>query len=631
MTTHRWKNLKLTTFMPLALTLLALLALACAPAAQPTAAPEQATPEVAAPTAPLAEAVPVHGGKEVPTTGKYIDRAGLQVFIPEGYEFGGPIIPADPRSPRYGGTFIYAQFADPPSNDPYHTTSTYMMHALSGVYEKLIDARIGPGIDPDLDVRVPGLAESWDITNDYMKYTFHLRQGVKWHNLPPVNGREFDAEDVKATWDFLRSDGSILKGIFADVDRTEVVDKYTVAMHLKKVNLGIIAVVSNPGRGWILPKEIANTTTAFNRRVTGIGTGPLIVNTDYEFKVGTNLRRNPDYWMKDPVWGNQLPYLDGRKVVVIPDASARTAAFRTGKVDAGASPTSPASMRQLMKTNPTALVQEQRLVHQTANVGFRLDKEPWKDVRVRRAMSLAIDYETWTKTVWGVSSSSGMSIAIASMWYGPTDNAPAALAKECSCDWYTYNPAKAKALLAEAGYPKGFTTSLEYSVYSTAHTETNELLSAFWKEIGVDVQVKAMDYIVWRANLDKGAWTDISGWVFTLPIPDSMYAAVQQFVPGQALNPNTGWVNDTKMTAMVKEFEASYKNEDKQKDLLRQIRAYYLDQVFSIPWARGYTYSVFSPRLRNYQPSTHILSGTDGDHGSKLAVTWVDDAWTFAK
>ncbi len=605
---------------------LALLALACAPAAQPTAAPTQAevvAPAPAAqPEAPIAAVEPA-----APEGGAYKEVAGLRLFIPKGNLFGGPVIPADPRTPRYGGIFINGQAGDPPSIDPYHTTSTYMGTPVGATYEKLLIAPTGPNVNPFANVRVPGLAESWAISDDYLTYTFHLRKGVKWHNLPPVNGREFDAEDVKATWDFLRSDGSIQKGFFVDVDRTEVVDKYTVAMHLKKVNLGVMAIVSDFGRGFILPREIANTTTTFNRRVSAIGTGPFVVATDYEYKVGMNLRRNPDYWMKDPVWGNQLPYLDGRKIAIIPDATARLAAFRTGKIDTGASLTSPTEVRQFVRTNPTTLFQEWGpSPNYTPTVGFRLDKEPWNDVRVRQAMSLAIDYDLWSQTLYEVPFNGG--VAVNGAWTG-ADQTIKTLAKECGCDWYTGPDVKrAKQLLAEAGYPKGFTTTIEYWAYNQKHTEGHEFLSASWKEIGVTAQVKLTDYPIFRANLDKGAWTDIGGWVFTFPQPSDMQNAVTHFVPGQGQNANTGWINDAKLTAWVKEFEVSYKDLAKQKALLTQIRGYYLDQVYSIPWANGNTYNMIPPRLRNHQNNTNALLSNDG---SNLAVTWIDDAWSFAR
>jgi len=602
---------------------LALLALACAPAEPPTTAPTVAPP-VAAPEA-TAPAGAVVVAVEVPKTGRYVERAGLRLFIPQGFEFGGPIIPPDPRPPRYGGILVRHQNSDPPSIDPYHTSTTYMTFSMTYVYERLIQLPIGPGIDTTLDVRVPGLAESWDISDDFLTYTFRLRKGVKWHNLPPVNGRELDAEDVKFTFDLFNSAGSVNRGYFDAVDRVEATDKYTAVFHMKRVSPGILSVLSDTGRGFILPRESAN----INRRLTAIGTGAFMVATDWEYRVGISLRRNPDYWVTDRVWGNRLPYLDGVRQVIIADSSATTAAFRTGKIDTssgGGLPTTVTDMRALMKSNPTTLVQERPASpYSTSGLGFRLDKAPWKDVRVRRALSLAIDYETLAQTVLQVPFFGSMYVPGA--WYGQPSNTLEAITKDCGCPWYTYDPKRAKELLAEAGFPNGFTTTLEYFPYSVTQTATWELMAASWKEIGVNVQLKSEDLTVFRSNLTVGNWTDLA-FIFVIPSPSSIYSAVQLFVPGNGSNPLTGWVNDEKLTAMVKEFEGSYRDEAKLKDLVRQMRVYWLDQVLNIPIAAGGGYGPSSPRLRNFQPANSYLVSAD----NRAHITaWIDDDWAFNK
>ncbi|MSQ40627.1 MAG: hypothetical protein EXR55_03000 [Dehalococcoidia bacterium] len=130
----------------------------------------------------------------------------------------------DPRTPRYGGTYVQGQENDPPSIDPYHTMATTMANSAGVVYERLIHGASDAGTDPTLDIRVPALAESWDIAEDFLTYTIHLRKGVKWHNIPPVNGRKLDAEDVQVTSDLLSGSGGVQKGFFAaSVDRVEVV------------------------------------------------------------------------------------------------------------------------------------------------------------------------------------------------------------------------------------------------------------------------------------------------------------------------------------------------------------------------------------------------------------------------
>ena len=605
---------------------LVLLALACAPAQAPTAAPTQAAPAAQA-TAAAPEATAVPSAGVAPTTGRYAEKAGLRIFIPEGYQFGGPIIPSDPRPPRYGGIGIYAYPGDPPSLDPYHTTSYLNDKAMTVLYDRLIQYNNKGGVDPFKNPLIPGLAESWQVSDDFLTYTFHLRQGVKFHNLPPVNGRELDTEDVKATVALYTSPASVAKPFYDGVDRVEVIDRYTVAFHMKQVEPTMLNTLSESIRGSILPREQTDPAS-LARRPGGIGTGPFMAVGPYEYKIGITLKRNPDYWKFDE--GNRLPYLDRYKVVIIPDNSARLTAFRTGKIDTGAGvvPGGLTGLRGLMKTNPTTLVQE--YVY-TAGGGcsacFRLDKAPWNDVRVRRALSLATDYEAIAQTVHGVPPLLVSSL-IAGVWYG-SDDTLATLTQVCSCPWYSYDPQRAKALLAEAGFPNGFSTEMVYFPYTQQIVETAELLAAYWKSIGVEVKLISQDYTVYRPNVDRGGWDNL-GLSFTCcPSLTSVYGAMDALIPGGGRNPAMGFPNDPQLTALAKEVIASFNDEAKRGKLVREARARYLDQVMSIPSVGGPVFLVFAPRLRNYQSTTKIPTATTDTHG--FVYTWIDDDYAFNK
>ncbi len=609
-------------FVLVFLATLALLALACAPAAQPTAAPEA----TAAPAAPEATAAPVATSApstgEVPTTGKHIETAGLRIFIPTGFVFGGPIIPPDPRQPRYGGIAVHAMAGDPPSLDPYHTTGTYTQQPTVQYYERLVHYSVAAGTDPFNSPIIPGLAESWGVSDDFLTYTFHLRKGVKFHNLPPVNGREMDAEDVKATWDLFMSAGSVIKPYFAKVDRVEVIDRYTVALHMKEVDPGMLTTLSELIRGYILPRELADPASR-DRRLAGIGTGPFMADAPYEFKVGVRYKRNPDYWGFDE-GGNRLPYVDGVSIVVMPDHAARLTAFRTGKIDWGATVGDPTAMRALLRTNPTTLVQE----YVAPSVGFyafRLDRAPWSDVRVRRAFSMALDYETTAQTLFG-SSALGLGSPVSGYWHG-SDDRLTTVTKVCECPWYTYDPQRAKALLAEAGFPKGFSPDLVFFAYTQSTIEQSELNGAYWKAIGVDVKIKSQDYTVFRVNIDIAGWEALS-YSFIFPAPSSIYSAMGVMIPGGPANPMAGLPNDPKLTALAKGVIAAYdKDEATRNELVRQTRAYYLDQVFTLPVVSGVTYQVMPPRMRNFQSFTSTVVNL---HRS-WRQAWIDDAWSFAR
>ena len=604
---------------------LALLALACAVPPAPTAAPQAAPTQAAPAVAPEATAVAAAVNPLVaPTTGKYVERAGLRIFIPEGNEFGGRIIPSDPRPPRYGGIGVGAHPGDPPSLDPYHTTSYLMNYTSATTYDGLVRFAEKAGVDPYNNPMIGGLAESWQVSDDFLTYTFHLRKGVKFHNLPPVNRREMDAGDVKATLDLYMDPGSIIKASFVSVDRVEVIDRYTVALRMKEVEPQLLVTLAESARGAILPREMTDPAS-LARRGGGIGTGPFIVAAEYQYKVGITFRRNPDYWLFDD--GNRLPYLDGRRVVVIPDNSARLTAFRTGKLDWGVSvPGGLSGFRAFMTARPTTMVLESVSSGGTGGcICFRLDKAPWNDVRVRRAMSMALDYETIGQTLNGQPALDLAGI-ISGLWHG-SDNRLTTVTKDCGCPWYTYDPAKAKALLAEAGFPRGFSTTLAFFPYDQSNIEWMELYAAYWKAIGVDAKILSQDYTVYRANVDIGGWENL-GRSFLCCGSTTIYASMGALVPGGPKNPQQGFINDPKMTALAKEISASYRDEAAQRPLLGQARAYYLDQVFTIPQVTGTTKTIFAPRMRNFT-ETNKIPGVHQTRG--WMWTWIDDDYAFNK
>src|SRR5919201_444519 len=145
------------------------------------------------------------------------------------------------------------------------------------------------GFDP------PHFDERWDMPNE-TTYIFHLRQGVKWHNKPPLNGRELVAEDVKFTFDrFLTVPGNPERQLLESVDRVEVVDRYTVKFLLNEPFVWLLDVLANAMCMWIVAPEVAATYGDFKKVETAIGTGPFLLE-HYEPHVNTVFKRNPDYF-----------------------------------------------------------------------------------------------------------------------------------------------------------------------------------------------------------------------------------------------------------------------------------------------------------------------------------------------
>src|SRR5712691_13028942 len=292
---------------------------------------------------------------------------------------------AEAGPPKRGG-ILRVRGYDPIHFDP-HLTLTFKTHTtLSFVYSKLLRHQIGPQVRPGTFIVEPDLAERWEQPDD-TTYVFHLRQGVKWHNKPPVNGRELVAEDVKFTFErFLREPGNAARYMLEPVDRVEVVDRYTVKFLLKEPFVWLVNVLANPLSMWIIAPEVVEKYGDLKKAEHAIGTGPFMLER-YEPNVKTVFRRNPDYFLPGQ------PYVDGVEWLVVDDASAGLAMYRTGQLDAG--PWHWWAVRQqdveaLKKTHPHLMYQD-FLSNVSHAIWMATDQPPFNDVRVRRAISQAID------------------------------------------------------------------------------------------------------------------------------------------------------------------------------------------------------------------------------------------------
>src|SRR5215468_2294368 len=162
---------------------------------------------------------------------------------------------AEAGQPKRGGILRVRGF-DPPDFDPQLTVAGFTQSTVSFVYSKLVRHKVGGDVVPGAFLIEPDLAERWEALDD-TTYVFHLRHGVKWHNKPPLNGRELVAEDVKFTYDrFLSEPGNPLRFMLDPLDKVEVVDRYTVKFLLKEPFVWLVDVLANPAGTWIIPHEV---------------------------------------------------------------------------------------------------------------------------------------------------------------------------------------------------------------------------------------------------------------------------------------------------------------------------------------------------------------------------------------
>src|SRR5215471_9584107 len=225
--------------------------------------------------------------------------------------FSGPptLWSAEAGPPRRGG-ILRVRGRDAVHFDPHLTRNARTHAALSFVYSRLLRHKVGADIPPGAFIVEPDLAERWEAPDD-TTYIFYLRQGVKWHNKPPVNGRELVADDVKFTFDrFLTVEGNPARELLESVEGVEVVDRYTVKFLLKEPFVWLLDTLASALCMWIIAPEVAKQYGDLKKVKTAIGTGPFLLE-HYEPNVKTVFKRNPDYYRAGQ------PYVDGVEWLIV--------------------------------------------------------------------------------------------------------------------------------------------------------------------------------------------------------------------------------------------------------------------------------------------------------------------------
>jgi peptide/nickel transport system substrate-binding protein len=472
------------------------------------------------------------------------------------------------------------------------------------VYSTLVRHKIGPEIQPGTFTVEPHLAERWEMPDD-TTYVFHLRQGVKWHNKPPVNGRELVAEDVEFTFDrFLTEKGNADRYMLESVDRVEVLERYTVKFVLKEPFVWLVDVLANPRSMWIIAPEVVQQYGDLKKAEHAIGTGPFLLER-YEPNVKTVFKRNPDYFRQGQ------PYVDGVEWLVVDDPSSALAMYRTGQVDCGAWHWW--SVRQedlisLKKTHPHLMYQDFTSPVSHA-IYMRTDQAPFTDVRVRCAISQAIDRQGIIDAVL-VKGEPTPAVGRGLPEWSPSIDGLGAGAK-----YYQYDPQEARRLLAEAGFAKGFKTQLHTTNgLGPFLIDAVQLAQRFLKEVGIEAELKIQEYGAYMATTFAGKFEGLAmGPISIAWEPDSVLYGL--YAPDQPRN--SGHVNDPKITAMLKE-QRRTKDLEARRKIIFDMQRYIAEQQYYV-----YLYSVgvtgsWHPSVKNYAPNPTF------DYGGRAATLWLD-------
>ena len=511
-------------------------------------------------------------------------------------------IPASTKPPKRGGVLPRASAWDPPVIDPRHTQSIGLFQFAGLTSSRLIRYAFPEEANSTNDITLKGdLAESWQSDATNRVWTFKLRQGVKWQNLPPLNGRELVATDVKYCYEQYATEG-VQAFTFQEIEGMETPDKYTLRVHLKTPNA-------------LFPQNVAESVTIiFSREVLEedgdlkkrlIGTGPYILK-EHTRKVRVVLQRNPDYYDKG------RPYIDEYVILSTPDFATRKAAFRTGQSDI-LLVSSLSEVEGVRKTNPSAIVQEYKNVLAPFGLALAQDKPPFNDLRVRRAISMAIDRQKQVDTVYEGHGIPGWGVPY--IYYQDTMPTLKDLGQ-----WWQYRPEAAKKLMAEAGHAKGFETTLFYYEYFPEMTSQVQLVQQdLKKNLNIDVKITKLDYTTYYGRYVDSKW-DGMAWGFQSGHAVGLDERTYMYMHSKSTK-NFFRVNDPVIDELTLKLRRT-PDRAEQRVITKKIVDRELDQALRLwmPYDAGFF--IYQPHLRNM--ASLAVRRMDGYGSPTFARAWMD-------
>lgn len=345
--------------------------------------------------------------------------------------------------------------------DPAFITSGSDYSIAYLIYNSLVKFK------PGTQEIVGDLAERWEVAPDGLRYTFWLQKGVKWHK----GYGELTAHDVKYTFERIMDPEteSRFYSDFANVDRIEVEDDYTVHIHMKEPYPEFMAAALAYRPGYIVNQKAIEE---FGEEYLSnpIGTGPYEWEK-WETGVEVVLKKNTEYFGPEP-------FIDRVVMKKIGEETSSEIALEAGDLDMSYFE-EPEIQRRLIE-NPE-LVTLQTPGPRTMFITLNITREPWSDVRVRQALVHATDRQKIIDTVM-----EGMGVPAYTML---NPNMFAFNNEQV----YEYDPEKAKELLTEAGYPDGFDQTFEYVTSSGLYADIGAVLQQDWKDLGINFEITTLE------------------------------------------------------------------------------------------------------------------------------------------
>ncbi|ETX04340.1 MAG: hypothetical protein ETSY2_29375 [Candidatus Entotheonella gemina] len=502
------------------------------------------------------------------------------------------------NTPQAGGTARMRGW-DPVGWDPFRTLSYRTHVALSFTHNRLFRYKSGPDVEIGTMIVEPDLVERWEEPSD-TQYIFHLRKGVHFHDKPPVGGREMVAEDVKMTFErFMTQKGNGSRRLL-DIAGVKVLDKYTVQVDLESPNVWFLDYLAEASTIPIIAKEVFEKyPKSLKKPETVVGTGPWMLDS-YTPKVEVMFKKHPNYFREG------MPYIDEIHYLIMTDNATAGAAYMAGKLDIAPGfrhTLGFGSFRSFREKHPDWYYKGFR-PSGMSYLAMRSDQAPFNDVRVRQAVSMAMNrkgsgkFEKWRRENTAVP-------AGLKDWHLPVDQLGDA------AKYYQYKPDEAKRLLSEAGHPNGFETPmLVHSGYGSFWGDYIERAAGWLGDVGIKVSIIDKEYGAYIRLLTNQKY---DGMAMLLSKP---YVTPDGFVYGRYAKDNMGHIDDAELRelAVAQRREKDVKKRKAIIDKLSRLAAEKQYYVYLNSW----------PRVASWQPYVMNFNTNLGyDYGGRLQSAWL--------
>ncbi len=377
------------------------------------------------------------------------------------------------KKQSYGEKIVrYGLSGDPETLDPQKTARTLAFQVMKSIYDTLIE--------PDeKGVLVAGLAESWKVSPDLLEWTFYIRRGVLFHN-----GDKLTALDVKATFDRIKrkETASPKASEYESISDIEVPDDYTVIFKLSAPASSLPATLASAWSA-VLPGGLIDEGHDFNS--LPVGTGPFMFK-EWVRDGRVYLEKNPNYWMKN------LPGIDAVEFNIIPEESVKLQGLLTGQLDI-VDMINPDN-RDRVRSNPDLKMQE-RFSSIVMVVAMNNDNETLRNVKVRQALTMAVDKQTVMDVAYGGGAVVATFMDYTNAYYKNFTHL------------FPYNPEKAKALLEETGYDWNTELNLVLPQSYAPHVKAGQVIQEMLSKVGVKTKIQIMES--WYDEAYKGGKYDL--------------------------------------------------------------------------------------------------------------------------